>query len=111
MKAEIKRGTYLDLEYTCWEDNKPPEDQCREIIQIGIVEVNYVQPQITREAQFWVIPEFPISEFCTNFTRIDLDKIKINNGRDLDATLTTIIKQFGYKTKVAYTWGMMIKIS
>jgi len=102
---ELKRALFLDLEYTCWEHDAMPEGQCREIIQIGVVEVNYTTPQITREMQFWVVPEFPISDFCTQFTGIDLKKIRTNNGRSLDAALTAVTKHFGYRTKVAYTWG------
>lgn len=102
---ELKRAIFLDLEYTCWADNKPPEGQHREIIQIGVVEVNYTTLQITREMQFWVVPEFPISDFCTQFTGIDLKKIKANNGQSLDDALAAVAKHFGHRTKVAYTWG------
>jgi inhibitor of KinA sporulation pathway (predicted exonuclease) len=102
---ELKRGLYLDLEYTCWEDDKPPEAQYREIIQMGVVEMNYELGEITRGAEYWIYPLHPISEFCTQFTGITLEEIKAHRGQRFGDALRAFVKAYGPAKKIIYTWG------
>lgn len=105
MRPEHERALYLDLEYTCWEDNIPPQGVWREVIQVGIVEVNFLTMAVTRTSEFWVKPIHPISSFCSGLTGITHEKIKRNNGRNFVETMNSLRKMYGPSKKVTYTWG------
>ena len=94
-------GLYLDLEYTCW-DGPAPMDS--EVIQLGIVEVEYATLTLKREEEFLVRPyKSLVSPFCTKLTSITPEMVK--TGRRLEDVIRTLLKNWGPTKKICYTWG------
>ena len=66
----------IDLEATCWE-NKKPEGQKNEVIEIGICVIDIETHSIIRNETIIVTPTTSeISEFCTQLTSITPELIK-----------------------------------
>jgi len=94
----------MDLEMTCW-DGDPPPGMWREIIQIGIVEVNTETLRIGREAVYYVRPcHSTVSDYCTALTGITQATVK-RHGRAFKEVMETIAKKFGFRSKACFTWG------
>lgn len=61
----------IDLEATCWENDRIPAGQKVDIIEIGICELNRTTQAISRKQSIYIIPErSKISKFCTDLTGI-----------------------------------------
>ncbi len=61
----------IDLEATCWENDRIPAGQKTDIIEIGICELNRTTQRISKKQSIYVIPErSKINKFCTNLTGI-----------------------------------------
>lgn len=61
----------VDLEATCWENDRIPAGQKVDIIEIGICELNRTTKAISKKQSIYVIPErSKINKFCTNLTGI-----------------------------------------
>lgn len=61
----------IDLEATCWENDRIPAGQKTDIIEIGICELNRTTQEISKKQSIYVIPErSEINKFCTNLTGI-----------------------------------------
>ncbi len=104
MEINTEKALFLDLELTCWED-MPPTGQKKEIIQIGIVEVNNKNLNISREFNFYIRPENSIiSSYCTNLTGITPEIIS-SSGRRFTDVIRTIIKEVSPNKKFCYAWG------
>lgn len=68
--------TVIDIEATCWEDDKVPEKQEREIIEIGICKLNMSDGSIEDKRSYYVKPyKSEISEYCTQLTGITAEKL------------------------------------
>ncbi|MCS4305116.1 3'-5' exonuclease [Chryseobacterium sp. BIGb0232] len=69
--------TVIDIEATCWEDEKPPENQEREIIEIGICKLNLSDGSIEDKRSYFVKPyKSEVSEYCTKLTGITAEKLE-----------------------------------
>ena len=67
----------VDLEATCWENDRIPTGQKVDIIEIGICELDRTTNVISRKQSIYVIPErSKISKFCTDLTGITPQLIK-----------------------------------
>lgn len=67
----------IDLEATCWENDRIPAGQKVDIIEIGICELNRATKAISKKQSIYVIPErSKISGFCTDLTGITPQLIK-----------------------------------
>jgi len=61
----------IDLEATCWENGKMPNNGVMEVIEIGICVVSTLTMEISNKQSIYVFPErSEISEFCTSLTGI-----------------------------------------
>ncbi len=61
----------IDLEATCWENDRIPIGQKVDIIEIGICLLNLTSKEISKKQSVYVIPErSEINEFCTKLTGI-----------------------------------------
>lgn len=61
----------IDLEATCWENDRIPIGQKVDIIEIGICKLNLTSKAISQKQSIYVIPErSEINEFCTKLTGI-----------------------------------------
>lgn len=61
----------IDLEATCWENDRIPAGQKVDIIEIGICELNVTTKAISKKQSIYVIPErSKINKFCTDLTGI-----------------------------------------
>lgn len=61
----------IDLEATCWENDRIPMGQKVDIIEIGICELNRTTKAISNKQSIYVIPErSKINKFCTELTGI-----------------------------------------
>ncbi|WP_454046782.1 exonuclease domain-containing protein [Chryseobacterium sp. Marseille-Q8038] len=61
----------IDLEATCWENDRIPSGQKVDIIEIGICKLNLTSKAISQKQSIYVIPErSEINRFCTKLTGI-----------------------------------------
>ena len=61
----------IDLEATCWENDRIPIGQKVDIIEIGICKLNLTSKAISQKQSIYVIPErSEINGFCTDLTGI-----------------------------------------
>ncbi|MGH1519988.1 exonuclease domain-containing protein [Chryseobacterium sp. JK1] len=61
----------VDLEATCWENERIPIGQKVDIIEIGICKLNLTSKAISQKQSIYVIPErSEINRFCTKLTGI-----------------------------------------
>lgn len=90
----------IDIEMTCEQEKIPNYEP--EIIQIGIVELNY-RGEFIKEHMRYVKPTVnPISEFCTKLTGITPKQVK--SAPNLRETLNSLVK-IGIKNKRLVFWG------
>ncbi len=94
----------VDVERTCWE-GEPPAGMRPEIIQIGLVDVDFERMTLGRGARFYVRPvRSEVSEYCTEITGITPGILK-REGRPLGEVLRTIAKDWGAGRKSLLAWG------
>jgi inhibitor of KinA sporulation pathway (predicted exonuclease) len=61
----------VDLEATCWDNDRIPHGQKVDIIEIGICKLNLTSKTISQKQSIYVIPErSEINRFCTKLTGI-----------------------------------------
>lgn len=61
----------IDLEATCWENDRIPAGQKVDIIEIGICKLNRTTKAISKKQSIYVIPErSKINKFCKDLTGI-----------------------------------------
>ena len=94
---------YMDLELTCW-NSSPPPGMKPEIIEIGIVEMDLANLNITKEAGYFVRPRrWEISSKCTKLTGIIAEDIR--KARPLAEVLASLTRKFKPSDKPCGTWG------
>lgn len=97
------RVVCFDLEMCCWNENGV--GTTGEIIEIGLAEIDVVQGEIVKRAQYYVKPQHDsISPFCTELTGIT-PRVIHKQGRPLDHVLKSMIKNFGGAKKIYAAWG------
>jgi inhibitor of KinA sporulation pathway (predicted exonuclease) len=98
-----KSALYLDLECTFWEE-PPPLGMKREIIEIGVVEMDLQSLTIVREAVYFVRPRrWDISQACTKLTGITAEDIQ--SALPFGDVLNALTAEFSPATKLCCTWG------
>lgn len=99
------RVLFIDVEMTCWESGLPPPGMCREVIELGLVEVDAKDLRVLREGAWLVRPQrSEVSEYCTTITGLDASTLA-KQGRTLQEVLRSIAKEFGPARKPLLAWG------
>jgi len=97
----------LDVEMTCWKTKEEqPNNSHNDIIEIGLVELDGITLDITRERQIFVNPISEISQYCTDLTGIDYKVLKKNSALKYDTAVNILIQKFGTKNKLCVGWGL-----
>lgn len=94
----------IDLEMTCWE--KGDQKGIREIIQVGIVNLDPMTLQETNSQSYYVKPKYntELSEYCKNLTGLT-DKQVFKEGNYLGDVMNSLSKKWGFSRKVLIFWG------
>lgn len=67
----------IDIEATCWEKGQIPENQKREIIEIGICKLNMLDGSIEDKRSYLIKPaQSEVSYYCTELTGITSEKLE-----------------------------------
>lgn len=97
------RALYIDLEWTCW-DGPPPPGMTQEIIEIGIVEMDLITLEITKDASCFIRPRrWDISTKCTQLTGITRDDILA--AKPLAEVLADLTQMFRPNGIPCCAWG------
>jgi len=98
-----KNFLVVDFELTCWEEKE--HNNTREIIEIGIVELNSDTMEISRTGQYYVKPQHSeVSKYCSQLTGITDKKLK---HAFLYEKISDILKnKWGTKNKTWCAWGI-----
>lgn len=93
---------FVDLEITCDVKNKPFKE--REIIQIGIVEIDTINLEVLRSDEWLVKPKTSaITEYCTELTGITQNDV--DSSPNLGKVGKSIRHIYGSVNKFWYSWG------
>ena len=93
----------IDVEMTCWDEPRP--NHYPEIIQVGVVEVDMINLEITRERMMYVKPvASEISDFCTELTGVTKHQV-YKQGLTIRKMIDVLYDKFGMKNKVVFGWG------
>lgn len=93
----------FDLEMCCWSENGV--GTTGEIIEIGLAEIDLVQGEVVKRAQYYVKPEKDeVSNFCRELTGITPRKVE-KQGRPLASVIQSMLKNFGGANKIYAAWG------
>lgn len=94
----------IDLELTCWE--KCQEKGVREIIQVGIVNLDPMTLEETHSQSYYVKPQHntELSEYCKNLTGLTNNNI-FKEGNHLEDVINTLSNKWGFSNKVLIFWG------
>src|SRR5579862_4605979 len=104
MPNNIEKIICLDLELTCW-DNDKENSKKSEIIEIGFCMLNVEKQGIEKPVSIYILPDnMDISEFCTNLTGIT-KKILYKQGKPLSEAFDKLINKFGSKNKTWCSFG------
>jgi inhibitor of KinA sporulation pathway (predicted exonuclease) len=112
MTKKIKKINFVDLECTCWEDQKTPDGRDQkdvsEIIEIGIVQMDARTLEIEKKESYLIIPIESglsgITEFCTQLTGITQKQI-ISDGLAINYALSRMMTEFKTRKYEWMSWG------
>ena len=94
----------IDLEACCWLGN-PPSGMYKEIIEIGLVRVNYFTKDIIDSRSIIVKPKYSeISNFCTELTTLTQEYID-NNGISFEESCDILRKEYNSTKRMWFSWG------
>lgn len=106
---KVKRINVIDVEATCWENQKDKSDS--EIIEIGITPIvaikdgRYDRVEIQDSVSIIVLPnKSKISEFCTNLTSLTPEFVQ-TSGINFWSALDQIDREFDPKNSIFASWG------
>ncbi len=101
MARKLDRIYIVDVEATCWEE-KPPDGQVSEIIQVGIVEFDLPSGGISSKVSHNIRPQYSeVSDFCTKLTGIAPKELE--GERTFSQVCDTIKERFPHLED--YTWA------
>ena len=94
----------IDLELTCWDKTETPG--IREIIQVGVVNIDPKSLEITKKQSYYVTPKYnkELSQFCKDLTGIT-DRQVFREGRPLKEVMETLSTKWGFSSKPIVFWG------
>jgi len=101
MARKLDKIYIVDVEATCWEE-KPPDGQISEIIQVGIVEFDLPSGSISSKVGHNIRPQYSkVSEFCTELTGITPEELE--GEKNFSEFLDMIKERFPHLKN--YTWA------
>jgi len=101
MARKLDKIYIVDVEATCWEE-KPPDGQISEIIQVGIVEFNLPSGSISSKIGHNIRPQYSeVSEFCTELTGITAEELE--GEKNFSQVYDMIKERFPHLKN--YTWA------
>lgn len=93
-----------DVEMTCYPDDKFPEGEKREIIQIGYAFLNPITLQISQPMDIIVRPQRSrISDYCTELTGLDWNTVR--RGIPYQDAVKFFMKNAATRSSVWSAWG------
>lgn len=99
------KALLIDLEMTCWEGGVVPPGMRREVLEIGLVEIDTKEMVIAREGSWLVRPiASEVTPYCSALTGITPEEVA-RDGRPLREVLRTIANEFGPARKSLLAWG------
>lgn len=100
----------IDVEATCWDNEKDRKGQPNEIIEIGISEVDLKNPVILKSGHIYIKPKnSTISEFCTNLTGITPELIE-KEGVSFGNAVKRLKLLYRTHNRLWISWGDYDKI-
>ncbi|MFA5490475.1 MAG: 3'-5' exonuclease [Candidimonas sp.] len=90
----------VDLEMTCWDDDRVFD---QEIIEIGIAEIDTKTLTVGRQDSFLCRPRGEISDYCVSLTGHSREQLLRSPW--FEQQINTIIKRYGPASKMSYAWG------
>lgn len=102
----IKRDKLIvvDIEATCWKDNKNPEGIPNEIIEVGLCTLTLPSLTLDDRRSILVKPERSfVSPFCTELTTITPEMVA--DGLSFDMACRQIEMDYAAKSYVWVSWG------
>ena len=95
----------VDIEATCWKDNKNPIGQKNEIIEVGICLYDVQLKDITHKQGIFVnTVASEISEFCTYLTTITEEQIE-QFGIDFADACAILEQEYDTRNHLWASWG------
>lgn len=97
----------VDLEATCWDNpyNYAPVGQQREIIEVGICQLDLQTLERSRKKSILVRPtESTVSDFCTELTSLTDEKLN-EEGVTFEKAHKILRKEYGSRNKPWASWG------
>lgn len=101
-----KKGILIiDLEKTCWQTKEEKLNNKSEIIQIGVVDLDFKTLNIKRKKSILIKTEKSvISEYCENLTGIN-DYLLKREGINFEKAINILEKEWGIANKKLVFWG------
>lgn len=101
MARKLDKIYIVDVEATCWQE-KPPDGQISEIIQVGIVEFDLASASISSKVAYNIKPQYSqVSEFCTELTGITPEELE--GEKNFSEFHNMMKKRFPHLE--SYTWA------
>lgn len=95
----------IDLEATCWEGNKPPAGQEREIIEIGLCMLDVISGERLEKRSILVKPErSSVSEFCTQLTTLTQEQL-MREGVSFKKACSILKKEYLTEERLWASYG------
>lgn len=95
----------VDLESTCWENEKAPSGERSEIIEIGVCTLDIKSLERANKRSLLVKPiESQVSPFCTELTTITPEMIE-DNGMDFAEASSILKNEYQTEDRLWVSWG------
>jgi len=95
----------IDIEATCWDNEKERKGQPNETIEIGITEVDLFDLKTYRNDGIYILPDNSfVSEFCTKLTGITPEKIA-KDGIMFENAVRQLKTDFRIHKRHWVSWG------
>lgn len=110
MSRKIKKINFIDLEATCYQDNRFPENEIQEIIEIGICQVDIKNLKIEKKSSILIKPKnSSISEYCTNLTGLTQNIID-KDGTSFENAIEILKTDYQIRKHTWMSWGNFDRI-
>ena len=94
----------VDVEATCWPNNRIPPGAQSEIIEVGVCLLDLSSLQISKSQSILVRPvRSKVSAFCTDLTT--LTQSQVDDGRTFDEACRILRDQYGSQSRAWGSWG------
>jgi inhibitor of KinA sporulation pathway (predicted exonuclease) len=104
MTKKLDQILVIDIESTCWEEEKPPQGEESEIIEIGICPIEVISGKRLEKRSILVKPEHSrVSAYCTNLTT--LTQAEVDKGILLSEACSILKKEYQSKDRTWASYG------